>query len=82
MFSLNSTQVNWVSDTVPHLPFRGLVKIRYRATAVPALIEPVGPAQALVRFDQPVFGITPGQGAVFYVGEECVGGGTITNEER
>jgi tRNA-specific 2-thiouridylase len=52
------------------------VKIRYRSPAVPARIEPTGEAWA-VRFDNPQTGVAPGQAAVFYDGDEVLGGGTI-----
>ncbi|NTW59659.1 MAG: tRNA 2-thiouridine(34) synthase MnmA [Nitrospirae bacterium] len=53
------------------------VKIRYRSSFEPAVIEPAGPGRVHVRFRRPVAGISPGQAAVFYDGEVVVGGGTI-----
>ncbi len=79
--SLRCTEVNWISDTIPGDPISGEVKIRYRASAMPATIFPVGSGEAKVEFKQPVFGITPGQGAVFYQDEECLGGGIICDED-
>jgi tRNA-specific 2-thiouridylase len=81
MDCLLCSEVNWVSDQVPQLPFPARVKIRYRAKAAQAYVTPIGSDQALVRFDKPVFGITAGQGAVIYIGDECVGGGIIVNED-
>ncbi len=54
-----------------------LVQIRYRHRAVAAEVEPVAGGRALVRFAAPQRAVTPGQAAVFYRGEEVVGGGWI-----
>ena len=81
MDCLLCNKVNWVSSQAPQLPFPARVKIRYRASAAPAIVMPLGSDQAIVRFDEPVFGITAGQGAAIYIGEECVGGGIIVNED-
>jgi tRNA-specific 2-thiouridylase len=41
------------------------------------MVSPVGLDGAVVRFDQPLAAVTPGQGAVFYRGDEVMGGGWI-----
>jgi tRNA-specific 2-thiouridylase len=77
---LIAQQVNWISGFGPAGPTRAEVKIRYRANLVPAIITALDGEKASVEFEEPVFGITAGQGAVFYLGEYCIGGGIIADE--
>ena len=51
-------------------------KFRYRQQDVPVSIEYVGD-DILVSFKEDVRAVTPGQAAVFYDGEVCLGGGFI-----
>ncbi|MGL5207382.1 MAG: tRNA 2-thiouridine(34) synthase MnmA [Acidaminococcaceae bacterium] len=54
------------------------VKIRYNAKPVEAVIEPdIIAGQVKVTLKLPLRGIAPGQAAVFYVNDYCIGGGTI-----
>lgn len=78
--SLTAKRVNWVSGETPAEPFRAEVKIRYKASSVPAWVTPVDDDQILVVFDEPVRDITPGQGAVVYDGDTCLGGGIIQRQ--
>jgi tRNA-uridine 2-sulfurtransferase len=75
---LEATGVNWISGTEPGGPVRSGVQIRYRHPAAPALVEPLKHRRARVTFDAPQPAITPGQAAVFYDGEEVLGGGWIS----
>jgi tRNA-specific 2-thiouridylase len=70
-------QLNWVSIEPPARPVRAQVRIRYKAIENPAIIIPQNHGQARVIFDDPVRDITPGQAAVFYDQEICLGGGII-----
>lgn len=69
--------VNWVSGMPPQVPFHAQVRVRYQADEVAATIytQPIGTAS--VTLERPLADITPGQQAVFYDGEVCLGGGTI-----
>jgi len=78
--ALIAKRVNWVSGETPSEPFRAEVKIRYKAMAIPAWVEPVGDDEFRVEFDEPVRDITPGQGAVIYNGDTCLGGGIIQRQ--
>jgi len=69
--------VNWIGGETPAARFRAEVKIRYTARAIPAEVQPREGGRVEVLFDSPQRGITPGQSAVFYAGEELLGGGVI-----
>lgn len=74
-------QVSWIAGHPPGASTAVQVKIRYRAQAAPATVTDAGHGRAQVTFDAPVSGITPGQGAVFYDGDVCLGGGIIADGE-
>lgn len=74
---LIAREVNWLSGEAPSAPFRADVKIRYTARAVPANVIPLDGGRAKVQFEAPARDVTAGQAAVFYVGEEVLGGGII-----
>ncbi len=74
------TAINWIAGEAPDGPFRAQVKIRYRAREAWAEVMPEGADRASVRFDAPQRDITPGQAAVFYHGDVCLGGGVIVQE--
>ncbi|MGG6294744.1 tRNA 2-thiouridine(34) synthase MnmA [Leptolyngbya sp. AN02str] len=74
-------RVNWVSIAPPSTPIRAEVQIRYRATPVGATVAPLEGNRARIVFDEPQFGVTPGQAAVWYDGEVVLGGGIIERLE-
>jgi tRNA-specific 2-thiouridylase len=74
---LTANQVNWISGEAPSEPFRAQVKIRYKSPFAWATVTPQTESQVHVRFDESLPDITPGQAAVFYAGEVCLGGGII-----
>lgn len=74
-------RMNWISGTAPGAPFRAEVKIRYKARPAPATVSPLPDDRIAVEFDEPLRDISPGQGAVIYTGNECLGGGIIARAD-
>lgn len=69
--------VNWISGISPSTPFRAQVKIRYKSKDAWALVTPLEDQGVHIFFDEPIRDITPGQAAVIYDGDACLGGGII-----
>lgn len=69
--------VNWIQDP-PDLPLEASVRIRYRHPGALATISPGSGHTVTVCFEEPQRAVTPGQAAVFYNGDEVLGGGWIT----
>lgn len=67
---------------VDGIPVSGMsARIRHRSTPLPCHIERTLPdGKWLVRFDEPVSAVTPGQSAVFYTGDTVVGGAYISSQ--
>ena len=57
--------------------FTASVRIRHRAPDVPAEVTMVGADRFVVETAEPVWAPAPGQAAVLYAGDECIGGGRI-----
>ena len=75
----NSCQVsciNWITSR-PERRLSVMTRVRYRHKAVSSTLIPTGDREAEIRFEVPEPALTPGQGAVFYQGDEVIGGGWI-----
>ena len=70
-------EINWIGKA-PSLPIDVDTRVRYRSKETASKIFPQGKSTALVRFKNPQAALTPGQGAVFYRGDEILGGGWIS----
>ena len=75
--SLRARNLNLISIPVLTSPMRVRIKIRHRHEPAWATLEPAGSDEVLATFDEPQRAVTPGQSAVFYDGDEVVGGGWI-----
>lgn len=69
--------VNWLSGSEPALPQDFRTRIRYRHQETPAQVLPAVNNSYPIIFSQPQSAVTPGQFAVFYRGDEVIGGGEI-----
>ena len=58
-------------------PLRCKVRVRYRHTEQPALVEPMEGGRIRVTFDEPERAITTGQTVVLYEGDTVLAGGII-----
>jgi tRNA-uridine 2-sulfurtransferase len=72
---LNST--HWINDA-PLLDQELFVRTRHRAKLVRCKLQSLGRDLATIELNESIRAITPGQSAVVYRGEECLGGGVIT----
>jgi tRNA-specific 2-thiouridylase len=78
---LIARSVNWLDDPAPG-EIDAAVQIRYRAPAVACVIRRSDDETCEVQFQEPVMAVTPGQAAVFYRGEQVIGGGWIERAIR
>ncbi|MGR5146492.1 tRNA 2-thiouridine(34) synthase MnmA [Photobacterium proteolyticum] len=74
---LIAAQLHWVDRQPIREPLTCTVKTRYRQQDIPCTIIPIDDENIKVIFDEPQIAVTPGQSAVFYSGDVCLGGGII-----
>lgn len=68
--------INWIVDENYEFPKHCTVKFRYRQKDIPIELEVKG-KNANLYYPQKSAAVTPGQEAVFYEGDKCLGGGVI-----
>jgi tRNA-specific 2-thiouridylase len=74
-------KINWIQESKGR-PMHVHTRVRYRHTAAASELIPVDGNTATVRFEKPQEAVTPGQCAVFYKGDEVLGGGWITPKAK
>ena len=71
--------VRFVAGQAPaDAPFRADVRVRHRGALVPASVRRETSSRWTIETDAPVWAAAPGQAAVLYDGDRCLGGGRIT----
>ncbi len=74
--SLAAGQVSWVAGTPPEHD-QVHAKTRYRQADMACTRQQTDHSRFELQFEQPQWAVTPGQSAVLYDGEVCLGGGII-----
>lgn len=72
-----ATQMNWLVDVPAEKWMPCAAKVRYNSDPVPAEFRIIRQDSFEVRFDDPVFAVTPGQAVVCYDDDVVLGGGWI-----
>ncbi|WP_368648041.1 tRNA 2-thiouridine(34) synthase MnmA [Castellaniella ginsengisoli] len=73
---LHAQDASWVAGEPP-APGSYAAKTRYRQTDAACILEAGGGAEFALSFAEPQWAVTPGQSAVLYDGDVCLGGGII-----
>ena len=79
---LTCTKLHWVSGTYPLFPLTCKAKTRYRQADQVCKVTALNENRCHVEFEQAQRAITPGQSVVFYIDDECLGGGIIENDNK
>jgi tRNA-specific 2-thiouridylase len=74
--TLKADDASWIAGTAPAEGPYG-AKTRYRQADAACELLPAGPGAFTLDFRDAQWAVTPGQSAVLYRGEECLGGGVI-----
>ena len=72
-------RINWISTSKPK---KCVAKFRYRQPENEVEIEYLENGNIHVKYPQGIKAVTPGQACVFYLGEECLGGGIIKEVQK
>lgn len=77
--SIEAAEITWIAGTAPMEPgetYRCTAKFRYRQADQPVSIRRDGDI-LFIEADEPQRAVTPGQSAVFYQGDRCLGGAIV-----
>jgi tRNA-specific 2-thiouridylase len=68
--------LNWFLDPLE----AETVQVRYKGSPVPCEIKDAGGGEIRALLSEPVMGVAPGQSAVFYKGDQVIGGGVVRRD--
>ena len=74
--------LNGLGSPAANADFDCTVKTRYRQKDLGCRVRYLGGGRAQIRLHHPARAVTPGQYAVFYDGEVCLGGGVIAQPQK
>lgn len=74
--ALTVSALHWIAGEAPALPLRCRAKTRYRQPDQDCVVSATATGFRF-DFDVPQRAVTPGQSAVIYLGDVCLGGGVI-----
>ena len=80
-FGLHAQDASWVAGHAP-APGQYAAKTRYRQADAPCTLSADSPDRFSLDFSDPQWAVTPGQSAVLYDGEVCLGGGVINTRRE
>ena len=78
--TLVADDLSWVDGRGPQVGLAGVgAKTRYRQADAPCEVSAVDALTLQLRFPEAQWAVTPGQSAVLYQGDVCLGGGVIAS---
>ncbi|GLP99388.1 tRNA-specific 2-thiouridylase MnmA [Methylophaga thalassica] len=79
--NLVAEELSWVAGHAPEFPCRAAAKTRYRQPDQACTITQDENGNIHVEFDEKQRAVTPGQSVVFYLDDDCLGGGIIVSTD-
>lgn len=79
--NLVAEELSWVAGHPPEFPCRAAAKTRYRQPDQECTITQDDNGNIHVEFDEKQRAVTPGQSVVFYLDDDCLGGGIIVSTD-
>ncbi len=79
--SLIGESPSWILEKAPTMPLKCTAKFRYRQSDIPVTVNVLENGKLHIKYSNPVKAVTPGQAAVLYQDEMCLGGCIIKSTE-